>query len=110
MGKYKVWLYHDLDGRSPVKDFIDSANNNQRGKIIKQFLYLTEFGVTQQNPFLKKLIGTPIWEVRILGKDNIRLFCADSKRGVAILHIFFKKRQKTHASDISIALKRLRLI
>lgn len=64
MGKYKVWMYHDMDGKSPVEEFIEKVNQNQKSKIIKQFLYLTEFGVTQQ----------------------------------------------THASDISIALKRLRLI
>lgn len=110
MGKYKIWLYIDNDGSSPVKDIIDKSNKIQRSKISKHFLFLTEFGITLQNPYLTKIKNTPLWESRILGKDNIRIFCAESNNGIAILHVFIKKRQKTHSSDISLALKRFKII
>jgi phage-related protein len=108
MVKHKIWLYRDIDSNSPVKNFIDKSNGNQKSKILKHLLYLSEFGVTKQNPYLKKITGTQLWESRILGKDNIRIICVNSKYGIAILHIFLKKRQKTHNSDIQLATKRLK--
>lgn len=108
MGRFNVWLYRNTQGDSPVVDFINHANMVQKGKIIKQILHLSEFGITIHNSSLKKLTGTPLWEVRILGRDNIRLFCANTIFGVSVLHIFIKKSQKTPASGISVAVKRLR--
>ena len=108
MVKHKIWLYRDIGRDSPVKDFIDKSNSKQRGKILKHLLFLTEFGISKHNPYLKKLTGTQMWESRILGKDNIRILCVNLKFGIAILHIFIKKRQKTHTSDILLALKRLK--
>jgi len=110
MGKYKVWLYRDMNGDSPVEKSFKRMNKSQQSKISKQILHLSEYGVSIHNNSLKKLSGTPLWEIRILGKDNIRLFCADTKYGVTVLHIFVKKSQKTRISDVSMAVKRLSTI
>jgi hypothetical protein len=59
-------------------------------------------------PHLKKLVGTPFWEIRILGRDNIRvLYVARSGNSIMVLHAFMKKTQKTPQREISTALKRL---
>ena len=71
-------------------------------------MYLEEYGISRAIPDLRKVVGTNIWEIRILGKENVRIFCAGIPEGkVAILHIFLKKRQKTPAKEINTALKRL---
>jgi phage-related protein len=107
MGRYRVWFYREIDKSSPVEDSFNKLNSAQEAKVGRQILHLSEFGISIHNKSLRKLTGTPLWEVRILGKDNIRLFCADTKRGIVVLHLFIKKTQKTSSSDISLAMKRL---
>ena len=72
---------------------------------------MEEFGLTSSNPHLKKITGTPLWEVRILGKDNIRIICVVVvNREVVLLHIFKKKGGKTSSRDLNMALKRFRYL
>jgi len=62
-------------------------------------------------PHIKKLTGTPLWEIRILGKDNIRIFYAlMSKNGIIVLHGFIKKSLKTPSREIEVALHRYKRI
>jgi len=106
MDKYKVLYYKDENGKSEALDFIFKARNEVRAKIYNQIKHLKEFGLTRMNPSVRKLTNTPLWEVRILGKDNIRLFCGVVESSVVIFHIFSKKQQKTPAAEIRISLKR----
>ncbi len=57
----------------------------------------------------KKLTGSPLWEIRILGQDNIRVIYAILvKDTVLLLHGFIKKSQKTPTREIEKALLRLK--
>lgn len=104
---YKVTFYTTLDGKSPVKEFLDSCQQSLRRKILRQFAYLEEYGLNVAITDIKKVVNTQLWELRILGKDNIRLFCDKSIKGtVVILHVFRKKKQKTPVREIDIALRR----
>ena len=107
MDKYKVFSYEDSSGKDLIIESVLKFTKSQKSKYIKQTKYLMMFGITQSNPLLKKITGTRMWEMRSLGKDNIRIFCAEYGGGVVILHIFIKKTQKTSKSDLSIAHKRL---
>jgi len=61
-------------------------------------------------PHVKKLTGTPLWEIRILGENNARiLFVTHIGKQIVLLHAFIKKSNKTPAKEIAIALKRLGL-
>jgi phage-related protein len=76
-------------------------------KILRQLQYLQEFGLTQNIPNCKKLAGTPLWELRILGRDNIRiLFASVDKEVTMVLHAFSKKSQKTPAKELGLGVKR----
>ncbi|KKS94771.1 MAG: hypothetical protein UW68_C0002G0045 [Candidatus Collierbacteria bacterium GW2011_GWB1_44_6] len=110
MGKYKVWLYRDRNGDSPVEDVIKKLNKVQGSKVSRQILHLSEFGISIHNKSLRKLTKTSLWELRILGRDNIRLFCTETKYGICIIHVFVKKSQKTRISEILISLSRLKTI
>jgi len=104
---YKVRFYFNPNGKSPVKEFIDASSESLRAKIIRQLKYLGEYGLTFSNPGLKKLTGTPLWELRILGKDNVRIICvAVINREIVVLHIFRKKSERTSPRDLNLALKR----
>ena len=86
---------------------MDSCQKSLRSKIIRQLRYLEEFGMSSLNPNLKKITGTPLWEVKILGKDNVRIICvAIINKQILVLHIFVKKSEKTQIRDINLALNR----
>lgn len=69
-----------------------------------------EYGLQAIIPHVKKLTGTPLWEIRILGGDNARiLFVTQLERQILLLYAFIKKTNKTPAKEIAIAQKRLDL-
>lgn len=107
MSRTKVEFFVSPDGKSPVREFIDRCPDRQQVKILRLLQHLQEFGLTTAIPNTKKLKGTPLWELRILGKDNIRIIYAPlGKDRVVVLHIFLKKTRKTPRKEVSIATKR----
>ena len=104
---YKISFYTPKDKLSPISKFLDSCSDRLRAKIVKQLKYVEEFGLTPAIPNIKKIITTPLWELRILGKDNIRIFCIGLPgKEIKILNIFAKKKQKTPHKEIAKALRR----
>jgi len=104
---YEIIFYNEKNGNNPITEFLDNCNDNLRSKILRQFMYVAEFGISYKIPNIKKVTGTNFWELRILGKDNIRIFCIGNKKDVYIIHIFNKKKQKTPLKEIKIALIRI---
>ena len=108
---YKVNFYISPNKSSPIEKFLDSCQSALKVKILRQFKYIEEYGLTRVIPNIKKIVKTPFWELRILGRDNIRIICvASSAKEIKILHIFRKKKQKTPAREINTALKRYYLL
>lgn len=106
--QFSVVYYSNIDGDKPVKEFIFSLNFKQKSKVLRDISQLEEFGIGSHIPDTKKLVGTPLWELRILGKDNIRiLYVLQIGKTILLLHGFIKKKQKTPTKDINLALKRL---
>ena len=106
---YKVYFYEQKNGKSPIRKFLDSCQRSLRAKINKQIIALKKFGLTTENPYLRKLIGTPLWESSILGKDNTRIICiVRIKRKIVVLNIFRKKGMKTPIKEMNLSMKRYR--
>lgn len=107
--KWKIAYYKTFQGTYPVFDFINSLDGKIKSKIINAIDLLEEFGIRLGLPHVKKLIGTPLWELRIIGGDNIRIFyVAITGKSFLLLHAFQKKKQKTDRKEIKIAIGRLR--
>ena len=105
--KTTIYYYTSSRGENPVKDFIESLSKQQKAKVFRIFMHIEEYGLLSVIPHIKKLTGTPLWEIRILGKDNIRIFYAMmSKNGIIVLHGFIKKSLKTPSKEIEVALHR----
>jgi len=103
-----VIYYVDANTHSPVKEFIDSLSGKQQDKIMRAIYPITEFGIGNHLRNTKKLSGTDLWEIRILGKDSMRIIYAlEIQSAILILHIFIKKNQKTPTKEIKIAERRL---
>ena len=71
-------------GINPVKDFIDSLEYKQKIKIFHIFKLIIKYGINSVPQHIKKLSGTPLWEIRILGKDNIRILYIMPRREILL--------------------------
>ena len=104
---HQVSFYTSANGTSPIKKFLDSCQLSLRIKILRQLKYVEEYGLNSAIPNIKKITGTRFWELRVLGRDNIRVICVSLKEEeIKVLHIFRKKKRKTPVREINISYKR----
>lgn len=106
--KWTTELYVNARGEQLVEEFFDSLETKARLKITHAIELLETFGLEGGYPHIKKLTGSNLWEYRILGSDNIRIFYVSmTGKTFLILHGFKKKAQKTPTKEIKIAEERL---
>ena len=106
--KWKVILYRSPTGDHPVQQFIDGLEIKAQSKVQDTINLLREFGIRLGLPHAKKLTGTDLWELRIVGSDSVRvLYVAVRGKTFVLLHGFKKKKDKTPLKDIKIAENRL---
>ena len=106
--RWNIIHFRTKSGEFPVKEFIDNLNPKAKAKVINAVDLLEEYGLRVGSPRVKKLTGTDLWELRIVGSDNIRIFyIAVSQKNFLFLHGFIKKKQKTDRSEIRRAIDRL---
>lgn len=90
-----------------MREFILSLEKHQQAKVRRIFMTIEKYGLDATGNHLKRLTGTPLWEIRLLGKDNIRiLYVLPEERMILVLHGFTKKTQKTPEREITTALTR----
>lgn len=107
--KWKIIYYETPQGKSPIFDFIQNLELKARTKVYNVVNLLQEFGTRVGLPHAKRLAGTELWELRILGGDSIRIFYVTIiGKAFLLLHGFKKKKQKTEQKEIKIALERLK--
>ncbi|MDO8618792.1 MAG: type II toxin-antitoxin system RelE/ParE family toxin [Candidatus Daviesbacteria bacterium] len=106
--KWEIIYYETYLGNSPVFEFIQNLDPKTKSKVIEIMDLLKQHGILMGPPHSKKVTGTPLWELRILGGDNIRIFyVAVVNRRFLLLHAFLKKKQKTDTREIKNAINRL---
>lgn len=106
--KWKVRVYESPSGERSVEVFLNALDEKARLKVSRTFELLEQFGLEGAYPHAKKLTGSPLWELRILGSDSIRIFYITVAGKIfLLLHGFKKKSQKTPRKEIAIAQKRL---
>jgi len=109
--RWQVIFYVSSSGNNPVKDFLDAADPKQKTKILRLLFHIEEYGLQAVIPYIKKFSGTPLWEIRVVGKNSMRiLFVTRMGNQIVLLHAFFKKTQKTPSREIAIALTRFKEI
>ena len=108
MDKWTVVYYVSSSGENPVKQFLD-ANLKAKAKALRIFSNIEEYGLLSVIPHIKKLTGTPLWEIRILGADSVRiLYITRAEKQILLLHGFIKKTNKTPSKELNVALIRLK--
>ena len=106
--QWNILFYKTLQGDIPVNDFILSLEIKAQSKVRDSIKLLQEFGIRLGSPHVKKLTGTKLWELRIVGSNSIRIiYIAISGKNFLLLHGFIKKKNKTPPKEIKVAEDRL---
>lgn len=98
----EIILYETVNGKIPVKEFLDSLSMSVFQKVIWTF-ELLKSQPRISTDYLKKMKSTDdIWEVRIKkGSNAYRIFCFfDNDELVVLTNGIIKKTQKTPKQDI----------
>jgi len=90
-----------------LEKFIYSLEKPTIGKVIHAIDLLEKFGYKLSSPHSKK-ISPKIFELRIRGQQEVRIFYTFSKLETILLHGFIKKSQKTPSREIKAAIDKLK--
>ena len=97
----KIEIFNDS-----VEKFIQSLDKNTIARVIHTIELLEKFGNGLGMPH-SKMVSRGIFELRIYGSQNVRIFYAFSKNKAILLHGFIKKTSKIPKKEIDTAIKRL---
>ncbi|OHA83293.1 MAG: hypothetical protein A2937_04040 [Candidatus Yonathbacteria bacterium RIFCSPLOWO2_01_FULL_47_33b] len=84
---------------SEMYDFLFSLDDISVGKINKSIGLLEKYGHTIRYPHTKN-ISAGIFELRVIGVNNIRIFFIFKNEEAIILHAIIKKTQKLTHKDL----------
>ncbi len=88
-----------------AQEFIDDLDERTSTKVYKCIKLLKEFGKKLGPPYSKK-VGDDLYELRGLGKINVRLLYCFENNFAWILHGFIKKTNKIPKKELVLAEKR----
>jgi phage-related protein len=105
---WRYAFYRNENGEEPVRAFLDSLNEKQRGKILQSIQILAELGPTMPFPYSSHIAGK-LRELRPhYGKTLYRVLYFQDDQGVfVLLHAIEKRTAKLPESAIQIAQERL---
>jgi len=96
-----------INASTLVEEFISGLEKETIAKVLRVIDLLEKFGIKLTMPHSKK-INNEIYELRIRGKQEIRIFYAFHKDKIILLHGFVKKSYKTPPREINTAINRLK--
>ncbi|MBP9817457.1 type II toxin-antitoxin system RelE/ParE family toxin [Candidatus Shapirobacteria bacterium] len=103
---YQVVLFESTRGDKPVYEFISKFDDKTISKFTRLATLLSQFGLKLSMPYSKK-ISRDLYELRLKGKNEIRVLYCFHKQDFYLLHAFQKKKMKTPQKEIEIAQNRL---
>lgn len=105
-----IKLYESERGEKPVDEFIKKQQPQTKAKIAHIVKLLKQYGNKLGLPHSKAL-GSGLYELRIRGKEELRIiYCFIPHKIIYLLHGFKKQTQQTPSKELDIALKRKRAL
>ena len=92
-----------------LEKFIKSLQKPTVAKVLRTIDLLEKFGPKLGLPHTKK-VSTRLFELRVLGKQETRIFYSFHKSQIFLLHGFVKKSQKIPQKEIKVALQKLKQV
>ena len=92
-----------------IEKFIESLDDDTIVKVVRTIELLKTFGHDISMPYSKKITAN-IFELRIRGRQEVRIFYTFYKNSACLLHGFVKKTPKIPAKELKTAQIKLRLL
>jgi phage-related protein len=92
-----------------LEKFIEKLEKRTIAKVFRTVDLLEEFGLKLGSPNTKK-ISQNLFELRIIGGQEVRIFYTVKKFNIILLYGFVKKSQKIPAKEMKNALQRLKAL
>lgn len=89
----------------PVEKFILSLNNSLKQKISRYIATLQKHGYKASMPLTRKMSNN-LFELRIAGNVQVRIFYTIVKGEAWLVHAFVKTTQRTPKQHLALATKR----
>ena len=99
---WEIIFFETSRGERVVKEFIKSLDQKIISKISSGIDLLEKHGPILGMPHGKKL-NKDLYELRIRGKQELRIIYGFTGKTIYLLHVFQKKTQKTPLKEIKIA-------
>jgi phage-related protein len=94
---------------SSLENFIKNLQKPTIAKVLRTIDLFEKFGQKLGPPHTKK-ISANLFELRIPGKQEVRIFYSFHRSQIFLLHGFIKKSQKIPQKEIKIALQKLKML
>lgn len=107
--KWEVKSFETARKEKPVEEFIYSQSSQAIAKITRNINLLEKYGPYLEMPHSRKLSGQ-LYELRIRGKQEIRILYSFVGKTAYLLHGFKKQTQQIPQKEIGIAQNRLNLV
>ncbi len=104
---WSVFSYQTSLKQFSVEEFILKLDQPTQIKISRLIDYLENNGPFARMPHSKQ-IGANLYELRIKGKQEVRIFYCFISQKIYLLHGILKKTNKTPYKDLKIARSRLK--
>lgn len=105
---WTILTFETNSGEKPVDEFIKKQQSQARSKIVHNVRLLKQYGNMLNLPHSKAL-GCGLYELRIRGKEELRiLYCFAKQKTIYLLHGFKKQKQQTPQKDLDLALSRMK--
>lgn len=106
-----IWIIKSFEtkrGEKPVEEFVKNLDEATIAKFVHSIDLLEKHGPFLGMPHVKKLTSD-LYELRIRGKQEVRIIYGFVKKTIYLLHGFRKQTQKTPKKEIEISLSRLKI-
>jgi len=103
--KFKVYYYSNSRGDEVVANFISSLDVSTRAKTMRIIDLLELYGNRLSLPYSKK-ITRQLYELRVRGRNHIRIIYSFMGNDILLLHGFKKKTSKIPKKELELARSR----
>jgi phage-related protein len=103
---WEIETYKTPSGQEVVQDFIFKMQPSTQGKLARLLDMLENFGPELTMPHTRPM-GRGLYELRVRGKQEVRVFYIFAKGStIYLLHAFQKKSQETPKKELALAKQR----
>ncbi len=92
-----------------VEKILASQQADTRAKIVRKLALLEKYGNRLTFPITKQ-IAHNCYELRVRGRQEVRIFYCFHLQLAIVVHAFVKKSQKIPSKELGVALKRIQLL